>query len=124
MGFQARSSAIDGLHCRHVGGQNKRKFAHIVCIKMAVNYPRRKILFFLSTNMVAMTSHANPIIRLMLNNIAILTYTIENGEIKALRVVTRYMGSEIKGKKWVEMRDHKPWDRDKGSSFPTENQIS
>ena len=25
---------IGGLHCRHVGGQNKRKCFHIVCIKM------------------------------------------------------------------------------------------
>ena len=24
---------IGGLHCRHVGGQNKRTFAHIICIK-------------------------------------------------------------------------------------------
>ena len=53
------SYAIGGLHCRHVGGQNKRTFAHIVCIKIVVNSPRRKILLFLSTNMVAMTSHAN-----------------------------------------------------------------
>ena len=51
--------AIGGLHCRHVGGQNKRKFAHKVCIKIAVNSQRRKILLFLSTNMAAMTSHAN-----------------------------------------------------------------
>ena len=50
---------IGGLHCRHVGGQNKRKFVHIVCIKMKVNSQRRKILLFLSTNMAAMTSHAN-----------------------------------------------------------------
>ena len=35
---------IGGLHCRHVGGQNKRKFAHIICIKMAVNSQRRKNL--------------------------------------------------------------------------------
>ena len=27
-------SNIGGLHCRRVGGKNKRKFAHIVCIKM------------------------------------------------------------------------------------------
>ena len=40
-----------------IGGlcQNKRKFAHIVCIKMEVNSQRRKILF-LTANMVAMTS--------------------------------------------------------------------
>ena len=50
--------AIGGLHCRHGGLLNKRKFAHIVCIKMAVNSPRRKILLFHTTNMVAMTSHA------------------------------------------------------------------
>ena len=50
---------IDGFHCRHVGGQNKRKFVHIVCIKIEVNSHRRKILLFLSTNMAAMTSHAN-----------------------------------------------------------------
>ena len=50
---------IGGFHCRHVGGQNKRKFVHIVCIKMEVNSQRRKILLFLSTNMAAMTSHAN-----------------------------------------------------------------
>ena len=41
---------IGGLHCRHVGGQKKRKFAHIVCIKMEVNSQRRNILLFLSTN--------------------------------------------------------------------------
>ena len=28
----AMSGLIDGLHCRHVGEQNKRKFAHVVCI--------------------------------------------------------------------------------------------
>ena len=32
---------IDGLH-RHVGGKNKRKFAHIVSIQMEVNSQRRK----------------------------------------------------------------------------------
>ena len=46
------------LHFRHVGGQNKLKFAHIVCIKIAVNSQRRKVLLFLSTNMAAMTSNA------------------------------------------------------------------
>ena len=50
---------LGGLHCRHVGGQNKRKFVHIVGIKMEVYSQRRKILLFLSTNMAAMTSHAN-----------------------------------------------------------------
>ena len=49
---------IDGVHRRHVGGQNKRKFVHKVCIKMAVNSQRRKIFLFLSTNMTAMMSHA------------------------------------------------------------------
>ena len=49
---------IGGLHCRHVGGQNKRKFAHIVCMKMTVNSQRRKILLFPSTNIAAMMSHA------------------------------------------------------------------
>ena len=39
--------------------KTKNKFVHIVCIKMAVNSKRRKILLFLSTNMAAMTSHAN-----------------------------------------------------------------
>ena len=47
-----------GLHCRHVGGQNKRKLAHIVCIKMEVNTQSRKILLFHTTNTAAMTSHA------------------------------------------------------------------
>ena len=32
---------IGGLHCRYVGVQNKRKFVHIVCIKMAVKSQRR-----------------------------------------------------------------------------------
>ena len=50
---------IDGFHCRHAGGQNKRKFVHIVCIIMAVNSQRRKMLLFLSTNMAAMTPHEN-----------------------------------------------------------------
>ena len=50
---------IGGFHCRHVGGQNKRKFVHVVCIKIEVNSQRRKILLFLSTNMAAMTSRAN-----------------------------------------------------------------
>ena len=50
---------IGGFHCRHVGGQNKRKFVHVVCIKIEVNSHRRKILLLLSTNMAAMTSHAN-----------------------------------------------------------------
>ena len=49
---------IGGLHCRHVGGKNKRKFAHIIYIIMEVKTQRRKILLFLSTNMAAMTSHA------------------------------------------------------------------
>ena len=57
--LQSPLHTIYALHCRHAVGQNKRKFAHIVCIKMAVNSPRRKILLFLSTNMAAMTSHAN-----------------------------------------------------------------
>ena len=35
---------IGGLHCRHVGVQNKRKFVRIVCIKMEVNSQRRKNL--------------------------------------------------------------------------------
>ena len=52
-------AAIGGLHRRHVGGQNKRKFVHIVCIKIEVNSRRRKIVLFLSTNMAAMTSPAN-----------------------------------------------------------------
>ena len=60
------ASCIGGLHCRHVGWQNKRKFAHAVCIKMAVNSQRRKILLFLSTNMAAMTSHANRHLLLLL----------------------------------------------------------
>ena len=47
---------IGGLHCRHVGGKNKRKFAYIVYIRIEVNSQRRKILLFLFTNMVAMTS--------------------------------------------------------------------
>ena len=50
--------AKGGLHCRHVGRQNKRNFSHIVCIKMAIN-SIGKILLFLSTNMAAMASHAN-----------------------------------------------------------------
>ena len=51
--------SFGGLQFRRVGGQNKRKFAHLFCIKMAVNFQRRKILLFLSTNMAAMTSHVN-----------------------------------------------------------------
>ena len=50
---------IGGFHCHHVGGQNKRKFVYVVCIKIEVNSHRRKILLFLYTNMAAMTSHAN-----------------------------------------------------------------
>ena len=50
---------IGGLHRRHVDGQNKGKFVHKVCIKMAGNSPRRKISLFLPNNMAAMTSHAN-----------------------------------------------------------------
>ena len=38
-------TGIGGLHCCHVGGQNKRKFVYIVCIKMKVNSQRRKIVF-------------------------------------------------------------------------------
>ena len=51
--------SVDGLHRRHVGGQNKRNFVLIVCIKIEVNSQRRKILLFMYTNMAAMTSHAN-----------------------------------------------------------------
>ena len=50
---------ISGLHCRHAGVQNKRKYDHIICIKMEVNSQRRKILLFLYTNMAAITSNAN-----------------------------------------------------------------
>ena len=39
----------------NVGGKNKRKFAHIVCIKMEVNPQRRKILLFHTKNIAAMT---------------------------------------------------------------------
>ena len=46
---------IGGLNYRQVGGKNKRKFAHIVCIKMEVNSQRRKILLFHTTNMAVMT---------------------------------------------------------------------
>ena len=36
---------IGGLHCCYVGVQNKRKFVHIVCIKMAVlTVPEEKYL--------------------------------------------------------------------------------
>ena len=38
------SGIIGGLHSRHVGGQNKKKIVHKVCIKMEVNSQRRKIL--------------------------------------------------------------------------------
>ena len=62
--------SIGGLDCRHVGGQNKRKSAHIVCIKMEVNSQRRKILLFHTTNMAAMTSRA---ITLFLKEIAHFT---------------------------------------------------
>ena len=54
-----KTMTIGGLDRRHVGGQNKRKFVHKVCIKMAGNSQRRKMSLFLSTNMAAMTSHAN-----------------------------------------------------------------
>ena len=47
-----------GFHYHHVGRQNKRKFAHIVCIKIEVNSQRRKILLLPSTNMTDLTSHA------------------------------------------------------------------
>ena len=30
------------LHCHHIGSKTKKKFAHIVCIKMEVNSQRRK----------------------------------------------------------------------------------
>ena len=56
---RSRGAFIDGFHCRHAGGQNKRKFVHKVCIIMKVNSQRRKMVLFLSTNMAAMTSHAN-----------------------------------------------------------------
>ena len=49
--YRIRDEVIGRLHCRHVGGQNKRKFVHKVCIKMAVNSQMRKILLFLFTNM-------------------------------------------------------------------------
>ena len=32
--LQIARSFIGGLHFRHVDGKNKRKFAHIVCVKM------------------------------------------------------------------------------------------
>ena len=48
---------ILGLHCCHVGVQNKRKFAHLVCIKMEVNSQKKKILLFPA--MATMTSHEN-----------------------------------------------------------------
>ena len=51
--------SVGGFHSRLVGGQNKRKFVHIVCRTMTINSQRTKILLFLSTNMAAMTSHAN-----------------------------------------------------------------
>ena len=50
--------AIRGLHCRHVGGQNKRKFTHIILHKTGVNFQRRIILLFHTTDMAAMTSRA------------------------------------------------------------------
>ena len=59
MNLTIQSLTIGGFHCRHIGGQNKRKFVHVVCIKIEVISHRRKILLFLSTNMAAMTSHAN-----------------------------------------------------------------
>ena len=59
MAFSKIHLFLLGLHWRHIGGQNKRKFVHLVCIKMEVNSQRRKMLFFLSTNMAAMTSPAN-----------------------------------------------------------------
>ena len=34
--------SVGGLHCRHAGVQNKRKFVHIVCIKMEVKSQRTK----------------------------------------------------------------------------------
>ena len=35
---------IGGLCCRHVGVQNKRKFAHIVCIKMELSEEKNLIV--------------------------------------------------------------------------------
>ena len=35
---------IGGWHCHRAGGENKRKSAHILCLKMIVNSPREKIL--------------------------------------------------------------------------------
>ena len=31
---------VGGMHCCHVGVQNKRKFVHVVCIKIKVNSQR------------------------------------------------------------------------------------
>ena len=53
------SGSTGGLLCCHVGVQNKRKFVHVVCIKIGVNLQRRKIILSLYTNMAAMTSHTN-----------------------------------------------------------------
>ena len=50
---------IGGLHCRHVGVQNKRTVVHIVCLKFEVNSKRREVLSFLYTNMAAMMPYAN-----------------------------------------------------------------
>ena len=57
--FLQLPESVGGFHSRLVGGQNKRKFVHIVCRTMTINSQRRKILLFLSTNMAAMTSLAN-----------------------------------------------------------------
>ena len=35
-----KCSSMGGLHCRHVGVQNKRTFLHIVCIKMQALNPQ------------------------------------------------------------------------------------
>ena len=53
--FDSIQILLGGLHCRHVGVQNKIKFAHKVCIKMEVKSQGRKILLCHTTKMAAMT---------------------------------------------------------------------
>ena len=90
-------STIDGLHCRHVGVQNKRKFVGIVSIKIEVNSQRRKILMFLYTNMATMTSHANHQLKLcsfwLINTVCLLTEEVFHRSVECIsfKPITSYV---------------------------------